>query len=92
MAGKSSQKDNNKEPEPGLPRAREANYFGTGWSAPPRWRQDEEAQTALKHLGPLPFPKGPVPLMGILASLYYHVSTSAREYLAGSVALPWDHG
>jgi len=59
-------------------------FWGTGWDCPPGWHKDEESQTALKHLGPLPFSRGAVPLMGILASLYEHVSTSAQTFLANS--------
>lgn len=84
MAGRSFQKDKNVSTAPEFLRVEAAEYFGTGWSAPPTWRRDEEAETALKHLGPLPFPRGPVPLMGILASLYEHVSTAAQNYLAGT--------
>lgn len=66
-------------------RVSEAVYWGTGWVCPPRWPQDDQSQTALKHLGPLPFPRGAVPLMGILASLYEHVSTSATQFSSVSM-------
>lgn len=90
MAGRDSHAESaeRKVQVPEYLRARAGEFPATTWACPPRWPQDEQTQTALKHLGPLPFPRGPVPLMGILASLYEHVSAAAKDYLAGASAPP----
>ncbi|GJQ26784.1 MAG: hypothetical protein HBSAPP02_18160 [Phycisphaerae bacterium] len=86
MAGKDSHAESAERQPPDYLRAAAEEFLRATWSCPTRWPQDEPAQTALKHLGPLPFPRGPVPLMGILASLYEHVSAAAADYLAGASA------
>lgn len=88
MAAKETRSESEDRTAPEHLRVSEDQYWGAGWVCPPRWPQDEPAQTALKHLGPLPFPRGPVPLMGILASLYEHVSAAAKDYLAGASVQP----
>jgi hypothetical protein len=57
------------------------------WSAPAEAGElsppaDGETTPALKKLGPMPFPRGPFPLMGFLATVYEQVAARAREALA----------